>query len=436
MAQPEKGSKKLLNAWAFYDWANSVYSLVIASAIFPIFYNKLFPEGEMVSVFGTSMKSTALISFTTALAFLIVAFISPLLSGIADYAGNKKFFLKLFCYMGALSCIGLYWFDTENLYYSLVCYLMGLVGFWGSLVFYNSYLPDIAFPEQQDAVSARGYSMGYIGSVILLVLNLAMVMKPELFDINEGDPLKTALKAMRYSFVSVGIWWILFSQYTYMYLPKGRKRNKVTGDVLLNGFRELRKVWLILKENMALKRYLGGFFVYSMAVQTVMLVATYFGAEEIEWADEDAKSMGLIVSILLIQLVAVAGAIITSKLSAKFGNIKTLIWINCIWAAICVWAFFIHSSIEFYVTAGFVGLVMGGIQSLSRSTYSKFLPETEDTASFFSFYDVTEKIGIVIGMLLYGAIDQLFGSMRYSIIFLTLFFVVGIVLLLRVPKKS
>ncbi len=436
MALPEKGSKKLLNAWAFYDWANSVYSLVIASAIFPIFYNKLFPDGAMVAVFGTTMKSTALISFTTALAFLIVAFISPLLSGIADYAGNKKFFLKLFCYIGALSCIGLYWFDTDNLYFSLVFYLLGLVGFWGSLVFYNSYLPDIAFPDQQDAVSARGYSMGYIGSVILLIINLAMVMKPELFGIDEGDPLKTAMKAMRYSFVSVGIWWILFSQYTYMYLPKGRKRNKVTGDVLLNGFRELRKVWLILKENIALKRYLGSFFVYSMAVQTVMLVATYFGAEEIGWADEDAKSMGLIISILLIQLVAVAGAIITSKLSAKYGNIKTLLGINCIWAVICVWAFFIHSPVEFYVTAGFVGLVMGGIQSLSRSTYSKFLPETEDTASFFSFYDVTEKIGIVIGMLLYGAIDQMFGSMRYSIIFLTLFFIIGILLLLRVPKKS
>ncbi len=436
MSQPAKGSKKLLNAWAFYDWANSVYSLVIASAIFPIFYNKLIPEGEMINVFGTSMKGTALISFTTAFAFLIVAFISPLLSGIADYAGNKKFFLKLFCYIGAVSCIGLYWFDRDNLYYSLVCYLFGLIGFWGSLVFYNSYLPDIAFPDQQDAVSARGYSMGYIGSVILLVLNLAMVMKPELFGINEGDPLKTAMKAMRYSFVSVGIWWILFSQYTYYHLPKGNKRNKVTGDVLLNGFRELRKVWSILKQNIVLKRYLGGFFVYSMAVQTVMLVATYFGAEEIDWADEDAKSMGLIVSILLIQLVAVAGAIIMSRLSARYGNIKTLIGVNAIWAVICIWAFFIHSPMEFYITAGFVGLVMGGIQSLSRSTYSKFLPETTDTASFFSFYDVTEKIGIVIGMLMYGAIDQVFGSMRYSIIFLTVFFITGILLLLRVPRGN
>ena len=435
MAQLEKGSKKLLHAWAFYDWANSVYSLVIASAVFPIYYNALFAEGQTnVDVFGTSMKGSALISFTTAFAFLMVAFISPLLSGIADYAGNKKFFLKLFCYMGAASCIGLYWFDLENIYWSLVCYFFGLIGFWGSLVFYNSYLPDIAYPEQQDAVSAKGYAMGYIGSVLLLIVNLAMVMKPSLFGIT-GTEGEAAMKAMRYSFISVGIWWVVFSQYTYYYLPKGNKKNKVTRDVLLNGFRELRNVWMQLSANLTLKRYLGAFFVYSMAVQTVMLVATYFGAEEIQWG-EGGKQTGLIVSILLIQLIAVAGAIITSKLSEKYGNIKTLVGINCIWAVICVCAFFITLPVHFYVTAAFVGLVMGGIQSLSRSTYSKFLPDTPDTASFFSFYDVTEKIGIVIGMLLYGAIDQYFGSMRYSVIFLTVFFVIGIFLLFRVLKKQ
>ncbi|MFD2603355.1 MFS transporter [Flavobacterium suzhouense] len=430
MTQLEKGSKKLLNAWAFYDWANSVYSLVIASAIFPIFYDALFSSKGIthVPIFGSSVKGTALMSFVTAFAFLLVAFISPLLSGIADYSGNKKGFLKLFCYIGALSCIGLYWFDLDNIYPSLVFYFFGLVGFWGSLVFYNSYLPDVAFPDQQDALSARGYSMGYIGSVILLIVNLGMVMSVE-----EGE---SQITMMRWSFVSVGVWWILFSQYTYYYLPKGNKpANKVTADVLLNGFRELRKVWFQLKQNITLKRYLGAFFVYSMAVQTVMLVATYFGAEEIQWGEGGAKQMGLIVSILLIQLVAVGGAIITSRLSEKYGNIKTLIGINCIWAVICIVAYFISLPIHFYVTAAFVGLVMGGIQSLSRSTYSKMLPETQDTASFFSFYDVTEKIGIVIGMVLYGAIDQIFGSMRYSVVFLTLFFVVGVFLLLRVNRN-
>jgi MFS transporter, UMF1 family len=439
MKQLEKGNSKLLNAWASYDWANSVYSLVIASAIFPIYYGQLFKNrGNLnIEVFGTTLKSTALISFTTAAAFLFVAFFSPLLSGIADYVGNKKAFMRFFCYLGAASCIGLCWFDLNDIYFSLACYFFGLIGFWGSLVFYNSYLPDVAFPEQQDRLSARGYSMGYLGSVILLIINLAMVMKPSLFGIT-GTEGEAAMKAMRYSFISVGVWWVVFSQYAFYYLPKGTNTNgnKVHGAVIFNGFKELKKVWSLLEENLRLKRYLLSFFVYSMAVQTVMLVATYFGEQEIAWSSDSEKTTGLIISILVIQLVAVLGAIITSRASEKFGNIKTLIVINVIWVVICISAFFVTLPVHFYATAGFVGLVMGGIQSLSRSTYSKFLPETKDTTSFFSFYDVAEKIGIVIGMLLYGLIDQVTGSMRNSIVFLALFFIAGVFLLTRVPKNE
>ncbi len=435
MVKLEKGNSKLLYAWAFYDWANSVYSLVIASAIFPIFYGALFKiKGSLyIDIFGTTLKSTALISFVTAAAFLLVALISPLLSGIADFAGNKKNFMKFFCYLGAFSCIALYWFSLENIYWSLTAYFLGLVGFWGSLVFYNSYLPDIAFPEQQDNISAKGYSLGYIGSVLLLIVNLAMVMKPELFGIS-GTSGEAKMKAMRYSFITVGLWWILFSQYTYYYLPKGNKGQKITKSVIFNGFRELQKVWSLLGENLQLKRFLSSFFVYGMAVQTVMIVAVYFGEQEILWTSDSEKTTGLIISILVIQLVAILGAIMTSKASAKFGNIGTLIFLNFVWAVLCIVAFFVTTPIEFYLTAGFVGLVMGGIQALSRSTYSKLLPETDDTASFFSFYDVTEKIGIVIGMCLYGIIDQVTGSPRYSIIFLCLFFVTGIILLSRVRK--
>ena len=438
MAELQKGSKKLLDAWAFYDWANSVYTLTIASAVFPIFYEALFSDRDhYIDVFGLHLKNSALISFITAFAFLLVAFISPLLSGIADYVGNKKSFMKFFCYLGVLSCMGLYWFNLENIYIGLVFYFLGLIGFWGSLVFYNSYLPDIAFVEQQDKLSAKGYAMGYIGSVILLIINLAMIMKPKFFGIT-GTEGEAAMKAMRYSFVMVGVWWILFSQYTYYFLPKGNKNanRKVSHHVVFNGFKELKKVWILLKENTALKRYLGSFFVSSMAVQTVMLVATYFGAQEIAWPSKAESTTGLIICILLIQLVAVVGAVLTSRASEKFGNIATLIVINCFWVLLCVGAYFITEPIEFYIMAGLVGLVMGGIQALSRSTYSKLLPETEDTASFFSFYDVAEKIGIVIGMLVYGIIDQITGSPRLAIVFLGVFFVMAVFLLNRVPKKS
>ena len=267
MKNLQKGDKKLLNAWAFYDWANSVYTLTIASAVFPIFYEALFSDRDhYIDVFGMNLKNSALISFITAFAFMVVSFISPLLSGIADYVGNKKSFMKFFCYLGALSCMGLYWFDLENIYTGLAFYFLGLLGYWGSLVFYNSYLPDIAFEEQQDRISAKGYSLGYIGSVILLIINLAMIMKPRIFGIT-GTEGEAAMKAMRYSFVMVGVWWILFSQYTYYYLPKGSKETgqKLTSSVVFNGFKELKKVWALLKENIPLKRYLGGFFVSSMA---------------------------------------------------------------------------------------------------------------------------------------------------------------------------
>lgn len=430
MKSYQKGSKKLLNAWAFYDWANSVYTLTIASSIFPIFYSSLFlSEIKSVEAFGFEFKSTALITFVTAFTFVVIAIMSPLLSGIADYVGNKKNFLKFFCYVGSAGCIGLYWFSLDRIYLSLLFYFMGLIGYWGSLVFYNSYLPDIAFKEQQDSISAKGFSLGYIGSVILLITNLIMVMSQD-----DGD---AKMQMMRYSFITVGIWWALFSQYTFFILPKGVSNgHQVTKDVIFNGFKELQQVWFQLKQNLRLKRYLYAFFVFSMAVQTIMLVAVYFGEEEVNWADDAEKTMGLIVSILVIQLVAIAGAVLTSRASSKFGNIKTLIGVNAIWMLLCIGAYFVTEPIHFYVTAGFVGLVMGGIQSLARSTYSKFLPETDDTTSYFSFYDVAEKIGIVIGMIIYGTIDQVTGSMRNAIFFLFIFFLFGIVLLFRVPKTS
>jgi MFS transporter, UMF1 family len=427
MQQLEKGNSKVMNAWAFYDWANSVYSLVISSSIFPLYFGFLFTkENPNIEVFGTSIKATSLVFFTTAFAFLTVAVLSPILSGIADYLGNKKRFMQFFCYLGAASCIGLYWFTKENIVFGMCCFYFGLVGFWGSLVFYNSYLSDIAYTEQHDKLSAKGFSLGYIGSVVLLVICLYLII---------GKTDLEAIHAMKLSFVFTGIWWIAFSQYTFYYLPKGNKnKHPLTFSVVLNGYEELKKVQKLFFKDAVLKRFLIAFFIYSMAVQTVMLVATYFGEQEINWGTADEKRQGLIVSILMIQLVAVLGAILTSKLALKFGNIKTLIGINSVWIFICIGAFFVTEPVQFYLVAGIVGLVMGGIQSLSRSTFSKLMPETNDTTSFFSFYDVAEKIGIVIGMLLYGSINQITGSMRNAILFLVLFFVIGVILLFRTLK--
>ena len=430
----KKGSTKLINAWAFYDWANSVYSLVISSAIFPIYYGAIFSDINTINILGYQIKNTAVISFLTAIAFLLIAILSPILSGIADYIGNKKKFMKIFVYLGSLSCIGLYWFELETIYLGLIFYFLALIGLWSSLVFYNSYLPDIAYPEQQDRASARGFSFGYVGSVILLLANLAMIMLPDLFGI-EGSEADAAIKAMKYSFVSVGIWWALFSQYSFYFLPKSNHKSKITKDILLNGYRKLKSVFIQLKNLSRLKRFLPAFFLYSMALQTVLLVAAYFGEEEIAWVDSNQKTIGLIVSILLIQIVAIFGAILTARASERYGNIRVLIAINIIWVILCIVAYNVKTPFQFYSIAGLVGMVMGGLQSLSRSTYSKLLPNTLDTTSFFSFYDVTEKIGIVIGMVCFGLVDQISGSMRNGILFFILFFVLGALMLARIPKN-
>ncbi len=434
MPSYKKGDKKLLRAWASYDWANSVYFLVISSTIFPLYYGYICGDQTHLEIFGMRIKNTALISYVTAFAFIVIALWSPILSGISDYMGNKKRFMQFYCYLGAASCVGLYWFDIQNIYWGLFFYFLALVGAWSSLVFYNSYLPDIAFPEQQNQISARGFALGYIGSVLLLLVNLFMVLRPDIFGV-VGEGGEASLKAMRYSFISVGIWWFSFSHIAFYHLPRGNKDKVYTKDIFFNGYRELKSVWKSLKNLHFLKRYLGAFFVFSMALQTVMLVAAYFGEEEISWSAEE-KTTGLIVSILLIQIIAIFGALMSSKLANRLGNIKTLILLNAVWVMLCVSAYFIYEPIEFYIVAGFVGLCMGGIQSVARSTYSQLIPETIDTTSYFSFYDVSEKVGIVIGMLMYATVDQVTGSMRNAILFFVVFFFVGAILLIRLERSS
>ncbi|MEQ8910575.1 MAG: MFS transporter [Vicingaceae bacterium] len=425
----QKGNKKVINAWAFYDWANSVYPLVITTAIFPMFYEAVTTTelangntSDLVDFFGFQFKNTELYSYVVSASFLVVSFISPMLSGIADYSDNKKRFLQFFCYLGALACASLFFFDVNHLELSMLSVFFASIGFWGSVVFYNAYLPEIAEPKDHDKISAKGYGLGYVGSSLLLIINLVMIM---VFDI----PAK-------YAFLTVAVWWVGFSQITYRRLPNKVYTKKPKENKFTKGWRELKKVWEQLNEMKSLKRYLVAFFVYSMGVQTVMLMATLFAAKEIDWGEDSAAKTGLIVSVLIIQFIAIGGAYFFSWLSAKWGNIKALGLSLVIWIGICVAAYFIHSPVEFYVIAGIVGLVMGGVQSLSRSTYSKLLPETKDHASFFSFYDVLEKLGIVIGTFAYGFIEGLTGSMRNSIFALIGFFILGMILLLLVPNKK
>ena len=434
----KKGDQKVLKAWAFYDWANSVYPLVISTAIFPIFYGSLFIESDYIEFLGINYKNTALIQHITSLVFLFLAFFIPILSGVADFLGNKKFFMKLFCYLGSISCMGLYFFNLENIYLGLGFYFLALFSFWASLVFYNSYLPDIALPKQQDRISALGYSYGYIGSVILLLFNLTMVMFPETFGLsNENN--EGAIQAMRISFLLVGLWWAGFSQYTFYYLPENlnnvNKKDALKKSVIFSGFLELKEVWQILKMDISVKKFLVAFFTFSCALQTIILIATYFGESEILWGETD-KNLGLILSMLIIQLIAIFGAMLTARVSDKIGNIRTLIILNLIWFVLCLIAYFVQYPIEFYLIAGFVGMVMGGTQALSRSTYSKLIPKTDNTCSYFSFYQMSMIISVVLGTFMSGVVDQLTGSLRNSIIVFAVIFILGAILLRDIKMKS
>tara|TARA_B100001063_G_scaffold36565_2_gene30081 strand:+ start:4442 stop:5761 length:1320 start_codon:yes stop_codon:yes gene_type:complete len=428
---------KILRAWAFYDWANSVYPLVISTAVFPIYYGTLFIDSEFVEIFGINYKNTALIQHVTTLVFLFLAFLVPLMSGVADFLGNKKSFMKLFVYIGSFSCMGLYFFDLNNIYLGLLFYFFALFSFWASLVFYNSYLPDIALPEEQDNASALGYSYGYVGSVILLLVNLFMINKPDLFGFEKSD--QGSIDAMKVSFLTVGLWWLIFSQYTFYYLPQKKnnvnKKDVLKKSFLFSGFNKLIQVWKLMKNDSYIRKFLLAFFTFSTAVQTIILIATYFGDQEIIWG-EGEKLFGLILSMLLIQLIAIIGSIGGAKLSNKIGNINTLILFNIVWFLLCFGAFFIKYSYEFYIVAAFVGLVMGGIQSLSRSTYSKLIPKTKDTCSYFSFYQMSMIISIVVGTFMSGLIDQLTGNIRISILVFAGLFVIGAILLSGIKIKE
>ena len=410
-----------------YDWANSAYNLVITSTIFPAYYEAITTVrkdgkiiNEHVSFFGFTFKNSSLGFYSIAAAYLVIALLSPVLSSIADSRGNKKKFMQFFCYLGSLSCCGLYFFTDKTLELGIICSSLAAVGYCGSIVFYNSYLPEIANESEHDKVSAQGFAYGYIGSVILQVICLVFVMKPEWFGIKDGT------FAPRLSFFLVGIWWAGFAQITFLKLPKSKAAaNQPGSNIFANGFHELKKVWNQIKKLKVLKTFLFAFLFYSMGVQTVMLAATHFGKKDLNLGDSQ-----LITTILVIQVVAIAGAYIMAKLSDLFGNLKVLLLVVFIWIGVCIAAYFTQTAIEFYILASIVGLVMGGIQSLSRSTYSKLMPPTQDTASFFSFYDVTEKVAIVIGMISFGFIDSIM-NMRSAIIALITFFIAGALVLYK-----
>jgi MFS transporter, UMF1 family len=426
-----KNKKKVQNAWAMYDWANSVYSLVITSTIFPVYYNSVtkgMDDSDIVSFFGFEIINTVLYSYSISFSFLIIAIISPLLSGMADSSGKKLEFMKFFAYLGSAACVGLYFFDASNVEWGIICSITASIGYAGSIVFYNAYLPEISEEKEYDLLSAKGFALGYVGSVILLVVNLLMIQMPHIFGIPDGGV------AARLSFLITGIWWAGFSQIPFRILPKNPYNRKLKKELLLHGYQEIRKVFFQIREIKVMNRFLASFFFYSMGVQTTMYLAATFGDKELGLPGDQ-----LIMTVLIIQFVAIIGSYLFAFISKKYGNKVSLVIMVLIWTGICAAAYYVYTVYEFFALAFVVGMVMGGIQSLSRSTYSKLIPRnTTDHASFFSFYDVTEKMAIVLGTFSYGVIEQLTGNMRNSALSLGIFFLVGLgfLLLVSIPKQE
>jgi UMF1 family MFS transporter len=422
----QTASKKVVNGWAMYDWANSVYNLVITSTIFPAYYESITGDGndatmgDKVTFLGREFVNISLYNYALAIAFLVVAIMSPLLSSIADYKGNKKSFLRFFMMIGSISCSLLFFYGESNLWFGLLCTIIACVGYWSSIVFYNSFLPEIAAPEDRDRISAKGFSYGYTGSVILQVICFVFVLMNDRFGITQGF-------ASQLSFLLVGVWWFSFATFSLSRLPGSEPAGSGNGkNIFSSGYKELGKVWNQLTHLPVLRSYLISFFFFNMGVQTVMLSATLYGKGEL-----GIPTQNLIISILIVQLIAIPGAYVISKLSSIIGNLRALIACVFLWIGICYYAYTIPSGdvMQFYIIASIIGFVMGGIQSLSRSTYAKLMPVTKDTASFFSFYDVSEKIGIVAGLFLFGFLAEKTGSQRTSVLMLMVFFIIGLILL-------
>ena len=425
-----KGDKRIVRGWVMYDWANSVYQLTIASAIFPIYYNTITRTGNdfTVSFFGMSVINTVLYSWAIAVAYLLVAIMSPLFSSMADYTGRRKGFMRAFTLIGATACGALFFFDKNHIELGIIAFSLGTIGYGGSIVFYNSFLPVIAEPEDQDRISARGYSMGYLGGVVLLLFNLLMIMKPNLFGIAADSSLPA-----RISFVTVFLWWIGFSQITFSRLPKYTYRQRTKHEsVWTNGYKELRTVFNQIRKSRRLSLYLTGFFFLMMGVLTTMFMAATYGEKQL-----GLKEDVLIPTVLCIQLVGMLGAWMFARISEKIGNLPALMITIGIWTLTCVGAYFVTDTIQFLTVAFFIGIVMGGSQSLARSTYSKMLPaDTTDHTSFFSFYDVMEKLATVAGTFSFGLIEAITGSMRFSVLAITVFFVISLFFMLLLYRRT
>lgn len=411
-------NKKSVWAWAIYDWANSAYTTTVMAGFFPVFFKQFWASGMSAN------ESTFWLGVANAVAGLVVALLAPLLGAVADQGGLKKRMLVAFTVMGVLMTAALFLASHGAWLLALMLYLFGAIGFSGSNVFYDALIVDVAEDRELDRVSALGYALGYIGGGLLFAVNVGMTLKPAWFG------LADAAEAVRYSFLTVAIWWAVF---TWPLISRVHERHEASEiawhRAMLSGWHQFIETFHHVRQLRVVFIFLVAYFLYIDGVGTIARMAVDYGLSL------GFQSSVLITALLLTQFVAFPAALVWGRVAGRWGAKHSILICIMVYIGICLWGYSMDSEADFYLLASAVGLVMGGIQALSRSLYARLIP-ADQSAEFFGFYNMLGKFAAVLGPMMMGVASVLSGSARFSILVIILLFAAGAMLLYRLKIES
>jgi UMF1 family MFS transporter len=410
--------KKKVISWSLYDWANSAFATTVIAGFFPVFFKQYWSPGTEATL------STFRLGAANSFASLIIVALAPILGAIADRGGAKKKFLLFFALMGVVMTGALYFVAQGDWVLAVLLYALGIIGFSGGNIFYDSLLITVSTPRKIDYISALGFAMGYLGGGILFTLNVAMTLRPGFFGLSDQS------EAIRLSFIFVALWWAVFSIPLFLFVKEPVVRDKSTGwHAVVSGFHQLRVTFVEIRRLRVVFLFLLGYWLYIDGVDTIVRMAVDYGLS----LGFDANS--LILALLITQFVGFPSAIAFGKIGEKYGP-KTGIFIGIfVYIAVTIWAFFMTSVTEFYALAVAIGLVQGGVQSLSRSFFTRIIPKNK-SAEFFGFYNMLGKFAAVIGPVLMGWIGVVFVDSRMGILSIIVLFVAGALLLFFVNEEE
>ncbi len=415
----DKERQKIIRSWKMYDWANSAFATTVMAAVLPEFYS---------SVAGATLGKTTATSYwgySNMIAMLMIALTAPILGAIADHSVAKKKFLGLFALVGVLATSLLICIGSGMWFYASLLYIFGRIGFGGGNIFYDSLLPHVARADEIDNVSAGGYAYGYLGGGILLAINLLMILKPAFFGIPDAE------WGSRISFITVGIWWAIFSIPIFKNVSEPRTiiSKDESPNPFLAGYKRVKKTFKDIKKFKELAKFLVAFWIYNDGVGTIIIMAVIFGAEI------GIGRTHLIGAILLVQFLGFPFTLIFGRLPKRIGTKNSILIALGVYSIIAVLGYFMRAPLHFWLLAVLVSLVQGGTQALSRSMYGSMSPPSK-SAEFFGFYNVSSKFAGIVGPFLFGIVGQLTGTSRISIVAIVLFFVIGGLVLTTVDHSQ